>query len=352
MNIGGKLNPKIYVIIPTYNAEKHFMKAFNSILNQSFGYENIELVIIDDNSNDSTKDILKDLSQKYDNINLILMEENSGSPSKGRNIGIKESSADYIMFLDQDDFYHEEICEKLYGAAREYEADIVNCRIIFYKDGKYIKEVNALDKKDKVLELNSIDDDPSFLVSTSIWNKIYKKSFILENEISFAVKELYEDTYFNVQAFIKASKIISLNDYYGIYYSIRESEDDKSTSKNFNKENLLKMYGGFKNIFSTIEKNGKSFPEFESQTLMGLTKWLLLSDCEKECKLKIYKETERYFKRYNLFVRLENVSIIKNILMNIFMKFIGLDEICFKLILNLFDIGFLRQRLQGFHYTN
>ena len=141
MNIGGKLNPKISVIIPTYNAEKHFMKAFNSILNQSFGYENIELVIIDDNSNDSTKDILKDLSQKYDNINLILMEENSGSPSKGRNIGIKESSADYIMFLDQDDFYHEEICEKLYGAAREYEADIVNCRIIFYKDGKYIKEI-------------------------------------------------------------------------------------------------------------------------------------------------------------------------------------------------------------------
>ena len=84
MNIGGKLNPKISVIIPTYNAEKHFMKAFNSILNQSFGYENIELVIIDDNSNDSTKDILKDLSQKYDNINLILMEEKYNVFGPGR----------------------------------------------------------------------------------------------------------------------------------------------------------------------------------------------------------------------------------------------------------------------------
>lgn len=328
------------------------MNAFNSVLNQTFGYENIEIVIIDDNSNDNTKDILKELSQKYDNIKIMLMEENSGSPSKGRNIGIRESTSEYIMFLDQDDFYKEDICEKLYNAAKEYDADIVNCRIYLSKEGTNIKERNILDKKEEVMELNSIDEDPSLLISTSIWNKIFKKSFLLENDINFAVNELYEDTYFNVQAFIKASKIISLNDYYGFYYNIRESEDDKSTSKTFSKENLTKMYKGFKNIFNTLEKNGKTFPEFESQTLMGLTKWILLSDCEKEYKLKIFKELEEYYKKYNLFLRLENVSLIKNILMNVFMKFIGFNEICFKLVLKLFDFKFLRKKLQSFHYTN
>lgn len=346
------MNPKISVIIPTYNAEKCLMNAFNSLYNQSFGYENIEVIIIDDNSNDSTREILKNLSQRYENIKLILMKENSGSPSKGRNIGIKESSSEYIMFLDQDDLYKEDICEKLYCTAKEYDADIVNCRIYFSKNGKNIQERNILDEKDTILKLNSIDEDPSLLISTSIWNKIYKRHFLLENNIKFAINELYEDTYFNVQAFINASKIISLNNYYGLYYNIRENEEDKSTSKTFNKENLTKMYKGFKNISNTLDKNGKSYPEFESQTLMGLTKWIILSDCEKEYKLKLFKELEKYFNEYNLFIRLENVSLIKNILMNIFMKSISLNEFSFKLIINLFDMKFLREKLQSVHYTN
>ena len=59
------MNPKISVIVPTYNAESYLMNAVNSVINQSFGFENIELILIDDNSNDGTRDILNALYRKY-----------------------------------------------------------------------------------------------------------------------------------------------------------------------------------------------------------------------------------------------------------------------------------------------
>ena len=65
------MNPKISVIVPTYNAESYLMNAVNSVINQSFGFENIELILIDDNSNDGIRDILNDLSRKYENIKTI-----------------------------------------------------------------------------------------------------------------------------------------------------------------------------------------------------------------------------------------------------------------------------------------
>ena len=350
--MSGKMKYKISVIIPTYNAGKYLMNAVNSIINQTIGFDNIEVIILDDCSKDNTRDIINELDAEYENINPILFKENSGSPSKGRNVGIKEANSDYIMFLDQDDSYKEDICEKLYGAAKEYGADIVNCRLYLSKNGENIEERNVLDKKEDVMTLSSIDEDPSLLVTTSIWNKIYKRSFLLENDIHFAVNELYEDTYFNLQAFTKASNIVSLNKYFGIYYNIREDEGDKATSKTFNRKNLIKMYKGFKSILSYLEENNKSYPEFEFQTLMGFTKWVLLSDCEKDSKLEIYREFKDYYQKFSIFLRLENVSLIKNILMNCFMKIISLNEFTFKLIISIFDSKWFRAKLQSFHYLN
>ena len=64
------MNCKLTVIIPTYNAEDHILESVNSLKEQSFGFENIELILVDDNSNDSTKAIIKELSEKHENIKL------------------------------------------------------------------------------------------------------------------------------------------------------------------------------------------------------------------------------------------------------------------------------------------
>ena len=67
------------------------------------GFENIEVLLVDDKSSDKTPDLITELSQKYENVKSKILEENTGTASGPRNRGIKESSADYVIFLDNDD---------------------------------------------------------------------------------------------------------------------------------------------------------------------------------------------------------------------------------------------------------
>ena len=119
---------KLSVIIPTYNAENYVLDAIESVKSQTIGFENIELILVDDNSSDNTKSILERLNAKYENVKTIFLEGNSGSPSKPRNIGIQNSSTDYIMFLDNDDSFCDDFCEKMYSTIRSNEAEIVTCK--------------------------------------------------------------------------------------------------------------------------------------------------------------------------------------------------------------------------------
>ena len=97
-----QLKYKISVIIPTFNAEDYLLEAVDSIKNQTMGFENIEVILVDDKSSDKTPDLIKELSQKYENVKSIILEENTGTASGPRNRGIKESSANYVIFLDND----------------------------------------------------------------------------------------------------------------------------------------------------------------------------------------------------------------------------------------------------------
>ena len=341
---------KVTVIIPTYNVEKFIHKTVNSIKNQTIGFENIELIIVDDNSTDSTKSILNEYEEKYPNVKCFYLKENTGSPSSGRNIGMDNASSKYIMFLDADDVYRDSMCEVLYKTIEEYNADIVTCRFYISQDGKNLKEKSILDEKSEITVLNSIDDDDSLFIAGTIWNKIYKRSFLLENDIHFITNEYNEDAYFSIQVYTMASKIVSLNKYYGMCYNLRESDDEKSISHTFSKSSFVKMYKGFKRILNYLDEINKSYPQMEYQLLIGFTKWNLLSECEDDKKIKIYKEFKSKYKEYGLFFRLENLPLSRNILMNCFMKFICFNEFTFKFTLKVFNMGWFKQKLEKSHF--
>ncbi len=330
------MNPKISVIVPTYNAEDYLMNAVNSVIAQTFGFENIELILVDDNSTDNTKEILKELSDKYENINAIFLEENSGSPSKPRNIGIKNSKTEYIMFLDNDDEYCDDFCETMFKTIEQYGADIVTCRNYDIINGKINKYHSILDKKENIIKLNTIEEDDTLLSTTSmlIWNKIYKKGLLLENNIEFPIGTLYEDVFFNLQAYLKAKPIVYLNDYYGYKYNIRIEGENKSTSQDFKEENLFKFYNGLKNIFSLLKLERKNFKYFESEMLVGFTKWLLLTNSDVNLKLKLLNSFKSNYKQYPLFIRLEHIPLLQNIFINLGIKIISKNNFCFKIINN------------------
>ena len=106
-------NPKISVVIPAYNAELYLADCIASVLNQS--YKNIEIIIINDGSSDSTEEISKQFSDKI----IYVYQQNQGA-SIARNTGINQAQGDYIAFLDADDLWHFQKIERQLLALRQH----------------------------------------------------------------------------------------------------------------------------------------------------------------------------------------------------------------------------------------
>lgn len=318
---------KISVIIPTYNAENYLKDCIDSLINQTLGFDNIEVILVDDQSTDSTQDILNDFSAKYENVVTIFNKDNSGSPSKPRNIGIQNATSDYIMFMDNDDYYYPEMCEVMYRNIVNENADIVTCRFIFNKNNEEsIKEKTFLDDYDKIIKINSVYEMPQLMTTSHpgfIWNKIFKKNLLIKHDIHFPENALYEDIYFMIQAYLNANGILLLNDFWGYCYIVRTKGENKSTSENFNEKNLLKQFKGLKLIFNKLDEYGADFPSLEGEMLVGWTKLFIFTNPKN--KKALLKKARKFYKRYKWDTRLFTISLPLNICINIFMKIFSIN---------------------------
>ena len=148
---------KISMIIPTFNVEDDLKRAIDSLINQTIGFEYIEVILVDDFSTDNTRQVILDYSGKYENIKYIFLESNSGSAGRPRNIGIKNASADYIMFLDNDDEYVPEACKILYDKIIETDVNMIICSKTnsLYSVNDKPKEIN---ETAKFIEVNVLEN--------------------------------------------------------------------------------------------------------------------------------------------------------------------------------------------------
>ena len=342
------MNYKLTVIIPTYNAENYILESVNSIKEQSFGFENIELILVDDNSNDNTKAILEDLSQKYPNVKSIFLEENSGTASKPRNVGMENASSDYIMFLDNDDIYYPQMCEKMYNTIISNNVDIVSCRyeINNKKPNSFLDNFNPdkydfkgrYDEENHMIQLDTIEDFPNIMTlghPTMIWSKIFRKSLILENNIRFPKGNLYEDVYFCTNAYLKANGIIILNNFYGYGYQLRTEGEDKSTCQIFSKSMLEKQLRGFLKIMDLLKDETK-YDTLKSELIIDMTKIYMFSDTEKDCQNKFLNIMKPFYKDYKISTRVNTAGFAFNLVINIFIKIFSFSNPLAIFIKNIF----------------
>ena len=173
---------KISVIMPVYNAEDELNTAIDSIINQSFGFENIELIIVDDCSTDNSRNIITDYANEYENIIPVFLDENSGLPGKPRSLGIKYASADYISFLDSDDEYLKDGLKNLYDTILSEDSDFVIGSHVINLDGDKVK-VKFLQNDEKLVNLNPLEsqeifDSLSLNYFVAPWGKMFKKELI------------------------------------------------------------------------------------------------------------------------------------------------------------------------------
>ena len=115
---------KISIILPIFNVEKLLERALNSIINQTMDLADIEVIMVDDCSTDSSRKIMEKYSNKYPNFISLYHQENSGGCGLPRNTGLEVASGEYVMFLDPDDEYMADNCEILYETIKKFDADI------------------------------------------------------------------------------------------------------------------------------------------------------------------------------------------------------------------------------------
>lgn len=198
---------KVSIIVPIYNCEKYLKKCINSILNQT--YKNIEVILINDGSDDSSGKICDRYAKKFTCIK-VFHTVNSGV-SNARNIGIKNSTGDYIQFVDSDDYIKSTMTEKLLKSALKNNSDMVICgyKTVF----KYRTKPEIVDNINRDYKINDflykLLEAQKFNYFNSPVNKLYKANIIKANNIIFRKDiSLGEDLIFNLE-YIKCSRNFS-----------------------------------------------------------------------------------------------------------------------------------------------
>ena len=203
------MNDLISIIIPVYNVEKYIEKCIQSVLQQT--YENLEIIIVDDGSPDSSPEICKKYVQKDSRIKLF--HKQNGGLSDARNYGLEHAHGRYVYFLDSDDYIIKDAIEQLYQpiAGKDNEISVMN----FYTVWKDKKEIN------KNIILGEFNQKEALLyllqgkISNYAWDKLYPIE--LWKDIKFPVGKIFEDTRTTYKVFNKAKRVKTL-DYAGYCY--------------------------------------------------------------------------------------------------------------------------------------
>ncbi len=275
---------KISVVVPTYNSGDFLVDLFDSLKSQTIGFENIEVIFVDDNSKDKrTLDLLNKFSN-YNNVRVIYKEYNSGYPGEGRNIGLKNANGEFIIFTDHDDTYNIDAFEKMYANSYNKEMIISNFNKVY--SGKKIP-FNA--------------NFTNYLtLPAAIWTRMFKREFLVKNNIWFLEGMLAEDVYVATLASLKTDKIVYLENLYGYNYNIRDSDKNKSVIHLRNYKYIEAMLNGYIEICKMLEK--ENFTQYgEDIFRKHLTSWLYtidLSNLTQQDKQNLYKKSYHVFKEY------------------------------------------------------
>lgn len=171
----GNNNILVTVIIPLYNAEKYISETIKSVINQT--YQNWEMIVVDDCSTDSSRDIVKNFEDQDSRIKLIQSTVNFGGPALPRNIGIENAKGTYIAFLDADDVWMPHKIEEQLNF-------VVTNNINFTSSYCYL-----IDDNNSLLHLSKKSSLYYKTISKKSIQDVIKNSFIITSSV-FIEKEL------------------------------------------------------------------------------------------------------------------------------------------------------------------
>jgi CDP-glycerol glycerophosphotransferase (TagB/SpsB family)/GT2 family glycosyltransferase len=224
---------KLSVVVIAFNNELYIEEALQSLHEQTF--DNFDVVVVNDASTDRTGELIEKFIVDKPKFKVIHLENNSGGCSVPRNTGIKYSNSDYVMFLDGDDWYAPDACEKMVTAIERTGSDFVAGQVIRTNNYEiwYHKQIYSKERIDtSIREFREM-----FFDSLSV-NKIYKRSFLDQHQLRFPEGIHYEDVVFTGKAYFLA-KSISIIPEPIYYWRVVENAAVKSiTNRRFDFDNF------------------------------------------------------------------------------------------------------------------
>lgn len=186
--------PVISVIIPVFNVAHYLPQAVESVVNQSYGFKNIELIIVNDASTDNTSDILHKLITMYPMIKVIDNAENRGV-SAVRNDGLRVATGEYVTFLDGDDYYTVDYLKNLLHALQSQNVNVSRAQQLFFgkRDGEHITNKYFDKKETKVIDLNAFNMENAF-INTILFRASFIENIFFDEHLKFSedVKFLWD----------------------------------------------------------------------------------------------------------------------------------------------------------------
>ena len=201
---------KVSVIMPVYNAGEYLYRAISDVLSQSL--KEIELICIDDGSNDGSKKIIKKFAGRDSRVKVI-SQSNSG-PSVARNRGIEIAVGEYMMFLDADDFFEPDLIKTLYEMAKEHTLDIAVAKFDIYNEEKDKFFAPAEEPEGNIFSpgvVTSKNEHPSEILQSTTgyaWNKLFSSALIRDKQLAFDPELfVFEDVHFVCTALSVAERV-------------------------------------------------------------------------------------------------------------------------------------------------
>lgn len=205
----------ISIIIPCYNVEAYLDRCFTSLIQQTIGFERMEVIFVDDASTDSTLKKLTEFEQQHPDNTIVIHFQKNQRQGTARNVALEYASAPYIGYVDSDDFVDVHMFEKMVNAIRKYDCDFVECRWDLAKSPTQRSPVKKLGKPG-YYDLTNLETKSDFIGTqiglTALWNKVFKKSFLVDNNIFCPEQIRYEDIFFCYLAFIYAKSYYRMDD--------------------------------------------------------------------------------------------------------------------------------------------
>lgn len=219
---------KISIVVPVYNVEKYLRRCLDSIISDNKADNNIEIIIVNDGSKDSSQEIAEQYSLKYNNI-IIVSQSNQGL-SMARNNGLKRATGDYVWFVDSDDWISDGAIDVIRTSLEKNLPDVLQIRAA--------NLINGTDfVRGKEFTCPGQERDGATVFVEGNWETcapfyVFRRKFLIDNNLTFFPGVFHEDNEFTPRMLLSAKSLIQINQ---VLYHVFQNPNSITRSVNYKK---------------------------------------------------------------------------------------------------------------------